>query len=93
MLNFINELQLTISATHWIINKTGLPLVFRQNGVSHEAAGQFEEHEVARMVAPLLFSYADPDASNTVVARVGTHVIPDGIAQVNRIPKNAAKND
>jgi hypothetical protein len=46
------------------------------------AAGQFEEHEVARMVAPLLFSFADHEASPTVVARVGSGVHPEGIPQV-----------
>lgn len=35
------------------------------------------------MVAPLLFSFADQDASPTVAARVGTHVIPDGSPQVS----------
>lgn len=73
-----------MSASYWIINKTGLPLVFRQDGVSAETAGQFEEHEVARMVAPLLFSFADQDASPTVTARVGTHVISDGSPQVKK---------
>lgn len=57
-------------------------MVFRQHGVAAETAGQFEEHEIARMVAPLLFSFADQDASPTVSARVGTHVIPDGSPQV-----------
>lgn len=33
------------------------------------------------MVAPLLFSFADQDASPTVSARAGTHVIPDGSPQ------------
>lgn len=72
-----------MSASYWIINKTGLPLVFKQDGVTADAAGQFEEHEVARMVAPLLFSFADQDASPTVAARVGTYVIPDGSPQVS----------
>lgn len=57
--------------------------MFRQEGVPTEtAAGQFEEHEVARMVAPLLFSFADHEASPTVVARVGSGVHPEGIPQV-----------
>lgn len=50
--------------------------------MSQEAAGQFEEHELARMLTPLLFSLADQDASPTVAARVGTHVILDGSPQV-----------
>lgn len=71
-----------VSAPFWLVNKTALPLVFRQEGVATETAGQFEEHEVARMVAPLLFSFADQDASPTVVARVGNRVHPDGMPQV-----------
>lgn len=35
------------------------------------------------MVAPLLFSFSDQDASPTVSARVGTHVIADGSPQVS----------
>ena len=81
---FCLSLQVSVTAPFWIINKTGLPLVFRQEGVPTEAAaGQFEEHEVARMVAPLLFSFADHEASPTVVARVGSGVHPDGIPQVS----------
>jgi vacuolar protein sorting-associated protein 13D len=75
--------QVLVTAPFWIINKSGLPLVFRQEGVPTEtAAGQFEEHEVARMVAPLLFSFADHEASPTVVARVGSGVHPEGLPQV-----------
>lgn len=75
-----------VTAPFWIINKTGIPLVFRQEGVPTEtAAGQFEEHEVARMLAPLLFSFADHEASPTVVARVGSGVHPEGMSQVSCI--------
>lgn len=79
--NTDSKLKISISAPFWLLNKTGVPLVFRQNGVSAEAAGQFAEHELARMVAPLLFSFADPDASPAVVARVGSHVVQDGKSQ------------
>lgn len=34
------------------------------------------------MVAPLLFSFVDQDASPTVVARVGSKVHPEGTPQV-----------
>ncbi|KAF5273971.1 hypothetical protein FQA39_LY01087 [Lamprigera yunnana] len=75
------RIKVTISAPYWIINKTGLPLVFRQKGVSSETAGQFEEHEIARMVAPLLFSFSDPDASPSIMIRVGNAVVPQGNPQ------------
>lgn len=73
--------RINITAPYWIINKTGLPLVFRQEGVGLEAAGQFEEHEKARMVAPLLFSFSDEEASRTLAVRVGTGVHPNGVSQ------------
>ncbi|EFN79344.1 Vacuolar protein sorting-associated protein 13D [Harpegnathos saltator] len=76
-----SAVQINITAPYWIINKTGLPLVFRQEGVGIEAAGQFEEHEKARMIAPLLFSFSDEEASRTVSVRVGTDVHPQGIPQ------------
>lgn len=74
-------MQINMTAPYWIINKTGLPLVFRQEGVGIEAAGQFEEHERARMVAPLLFSFSDEEASRTLSVRIGTEVHPHGVPQ------------
>ena len=53
--------QVYISCQYWLINHTGLPLIFKQDGSSQEAAGQFEEHEVARSLQPLLFSYTEPE--------------------------------
>ncbi|CAD1471583.1 unnamed protein product, partial [Heterotrigona itama] len=76
-----SAIQINITAPYWIINKTGLPLVFRQEGVGIEAAGQFEENEKARMVAPLLFSFSDEEASRTMSVRIGTSVHPQGIPQ------------
>lgn len=56
--------QLTISAQFWLVNKSGLPLVFRQHGSKTTAAGQFEEHEQARSVTPLLFSFTETEEFN-----------------------------
>lgn len=64
-------LQITISAAYWLINRTGLPLVFRQEGVSQESSGQYDEHEQARLVSPLMFSFTDPDASPALTVRLG----------------------
>ncbi|XP_044753631.1 vacuolar protein sorting-associated protein 13D [Coccinella septempunctata] len=75
------KIKISISAPYWIMNKTGLPLVFRQAGTGSLAAGQFEEHEFARMLLPLLFSFSDHDASPTISARVGNHVVRDGTPQ------------
>lgn len=60
-----------VSAAYWLVNRTGLPVVFRAEGSAQEAAGQFAEHELARMVAPLLFAFADSDAAPTLQARLG----------------------
>lgn len=64
-------LQITVSATYWLVNKTGLPLIFRQDGTSIESSGQFSENEEARLVSPLMFSYIDPDASPSLTVRLG----------------------
>lgn len=45
-----------------MINNTGIPLVFKQDAVPHDMAGQFDEHEMARSLTPLLFSFSDRDA-------------------------------
>lgn len=67
---------MSISAAYWLVNRTGLPLVFRAEGGA-AAAGQGPEHELARAVAPLLFAFAEPDASPTVAARLGTSIAPN----------------
>jgi hypothetical protein len=45
-----------VSAFYCFFNLTGLPLIFKQY-TCDDAAGQFEEHEMARSNQPLLFSY------------------------------------
>ncbi|GFQ85231.1 vacuolar protein sorting-associated protein 13D [Trichonephila clavata] len=74
-------LKLFITAPFWIVNRTGLPLVFKQEGTHIEAAGQFEEHELARCMAPLLFSFPDHDSSTMCNMRVGRSLHIDGIPQ------------
>lgn len=64
-------MQINVSASFWLINRTGIPLVFRQEGVAHESAGQFTENEQARLVSPLMYSISDPDASPAMTMRLG----------------------
>lgn len=64
-------MQIFISAPFWLINRTGLPLIFRQEGVSTEFAGQFSENEQARLVSPLMFSFSDTDSSTALTIRLG----------------------
>ncbi|XP_015503784.1 vacuolar protein sorting-associated protein 13D isoform X5 [Parus major] len=73
------SLKILISAPYWLINKTGLPLIFRQDNAKTDAAGQFEEHELARSLSPLLFCYADKEQPNFCTMRVGRGIHPEGM--------------
>lgn len=64
-------MQISISAPFWLVNRTGLPLVFKQEGVGHDFAGQFSENEQARLISPLMFSFSDPDSSAALTIRLG----------------------
>ncbi|KAI9588448.1 hypothetical protein GQX74_004293 [Glossina fuscipes] len=64
-------MEIYISAPIWIINKTGLPLLFRQEGTNQPASGQFEEHEHAREVSPLMFSFSDQEGAPLLEIRLG----------------------
>ncbi|XP_060085097.1 intermembrane lipid transfer protein VPS13D-like [Ylistrum balloti] len=66
--------NLYIMAAYWLVNKSGLPLIFRQESSKIDSAGQFEEHELARSVTPLLFSYHEKELSNLCTMRVGKSV-------------------
>ena len=70
--------NISVYAPYWIVNRTGLPMLIKQEGEKVEAAGQFEEHELARMMAPLLFSFAERDSNQSIVARVGIGLNPEG---------------
>ena len=64
-------MQISISAPFWLVNRTGLPLIFKQEGVSNDFAGQFSENEQARLVSPLMFSFSDQDSSIALTIRLG----------------------
>ncbi|KAI3356825.1 hypothetical protein L3Q82_003332 [Scortum barcoo] len=72
-------LKILISAPYWLINKTGLPLIFRQDNTKTDAAGQFEEHELARSLSPLLFCYTDKEQPAMCTMRIGKGIHPDGV--------------
>ncbi|KAG2458956.1 VP13D protein, partial [Polypterus senegalus] len=72
-------LKILISAPYWLINKTGLPLIFRQDNGKMDAAGQFEEHEMARSLSPLLFCYTDKEQPYMCSMRIGKAIHPDGV--------------
>ncbi|CAB1336324.1 unnamed protein product [Coregonus sp. 'balchen'] len=72
-------LKILISAPYWLINKTGLPLIFRQDNGKTDAGGQFEEHELARSLSPLLFCYTDKEQPAMCTMRIGRGIHPDGV--------------
>lgn len=53
-------MQIIISAPYWLINKTKLPIVVKQEGAAAEAAGQYREHE-ERPTPVLLFSFYETE--------------------------------
>ncbi|KAH8405411.1 hypothetical protein KR222_011448 [Zaprionus bogoriensis] len=65
-------MEIYISAPIWIVNKTGLPLIYKQEGANRIAAGQFAEHETARQIAPLMFSFSDQEGSPSMEVRLGS---------------------
>ncbi|XP_022802556.1 vacuolar protein sorting-associated protein 13D-like isoform X2 [Stylophora pistillata] len=70
------SLRVSIYAPYWMINRTGIPLVFKQEGVPHDMAGQFDEHEMARSLTPLLFSFSDREAATRCQMRIGRSYQP-----------------
>jgi hypothetical protein len=62
---------INIYAPFWFVNRTGLPLILKQDGTSYESAGQQPEHEIARSISPLLFSFSEPDSSHSCSLRLG----------------------
>ncbi|XP_078095171.1 intermembrane lipid transfer protein VPS13D isoform X4 [Mustelus asterias] len=73
------SLKILISAPYWLLNKTGLPLIFRQDNAKADAAGQFEEHELARSLSPLLFSFTDKEQPNMCTMRIGKGIHPEAV--------------
>lgn len=66
-----NGMEISVFAKFWLVNRTGLPLIFRQEGVSNDFAGQFSENEQARLISPLMFSYSDVESSQALTIRLG----------------------
>uniref|UniRef100_T1KHU8 UBA domain-containing protein n=1 Tax=Tetranychus urticae TaxID=32264 RepID=T1KHU8_TETUR len=64
-------ISINILSPFWFVNRTGLPLILKQESADKEASGQFEEHEIARSISPLLFSFYEPESSFACVMRLG----------------------
>ena len=64
-------LHLSIWVPYWIVNRSGIPLIIKQEGAGNEAAGQFQDHERAKDRNPLMFSFSDNDCPLQCTVRVG----------------------
>ncbi|XP_053697242.1 intermembrane lipid transfer protein Vps13D [Sabethes cyaneus] len=64
-------IQISVSAPFWLVNRTGIPLVFRQDDLDSECSGQFSENEQARMISPFMFAFSDPSSSGCLTMRLG----------------------
>ncbi|GMT14509.1 hypothetical protein PFISCL1PPCAC_5806 [Pristionchus fissidentatus] len=53
------SISLSLWSPFWVLNKTGIPLIIKQEATEWEWAGQGEEHEKANDKHPLLFDLAD----------------------------------
>ena len=51
-------LKIGIYAAYWLVNKTGLPLVFKQLECDWEIPGQSEDNEIATCSTPIMMSFA-----------------------------------
>lgn len=49
--------------------------MFKQEGVPYDMAGQFKEHEMARSLTPLLFSFSDREAATRYVWKPVRNVV------------------
>ncbi|CAF0789547.1 unnamed protein product [Rotaria sordida] len=67
-----HRLKISVSVPYVLLNKSGIPLIFKQEGSSNETAGQTHEHELARNREPLLFSFSDQEAFHACVMKVGS---------------------
>ncbi|CAF1602704.1 unnamed protein product [Rotaria magnacalcarata] len=75
-----HRLKISVSVPYVLLNKSGIPLIFKQEGSVNEVAGQSHEHELARNREPLLFSFSDQEAFHACVMKVGSglHENDDG---------------
>lgn len=65
--------EMCITAPIWILNKTSLPLIFRQEGTNRILSGQFEENESASQNYPLLASFLDSEGTPSLEMRLGNN--------------------
>lgn len=75
-----HRLKISVSVPYVLLNKSGIPLIFKEEGAIHESAGQTHEHELARNREPFLFSFSDLEVAHACVMKIGSglHKNDDG---------------
>lgn len=68
---------LALWVPYWIVNKSGIPLIIKQEATNGIAAGQMEEHESAKDRNPLMFSFANDNCPRQCTIRVGQNHTSD----------------
>ncbi|WKX95651.1 hypothetical protein Q1695_012255 [Nippostrongylus brasiliensis] len=81
------SISFSLWVPYWIVNKSGIPLILKQEATNGDAAGQMSEHERAKDRHPLMFSFADDGCPKMCVVRVG-----NGLAkEPNYVPRYSQK--
>ncbi|CDQ75023.1 unnamed protein product [Oncorhynchus mykiss] len=80
-MSVVNRIKISIDllTVLTVFIPSGLPLIFRQDNGKTDAGGQFEEHELARSLSPLLFCYTDKEQPAMCTMRIGKGIHPDGV--------------
>ncbi|KAL3994358.1 hypothetical protein ACH3XW_21415 [Acanthocheilonema viteae] len=68
---------LSLWVPYWIVNKSGIPLIIKQEATNGTAAGQMEEHESAKDRNPLMFSFANDNCPKQCTVRIGQNYASD----------------
>ncbi|KAI6183494.1 hypothetical protein M3Y97_00495100 [Aphelenchoides bicaudatus] len=67
-------LNITLWVPFWIVNRSGIPLIIKQESSDKEAAGQVADHEEAKDRNPLMFSFSDDACPFQCTVRVGKKI-------------------
>lgn len=59
-----------LQVPYWIVNKSAIPLIIKQEATNDVAAGQMEEHESAKDRNPLMFSFANDNCPKQYILKL-----------------------
>lgn len=68
-------LNIALWVPFWIVNRSGIPLIIKQESADKDSAGQVADHEQAKDRSPLMFSFADDACPLQCVVRVGKKIV------------------